>query len=76
MTDAVSAEIADLWQRLGIAVVTDTGSSVDTWLATHSATAAIVRPDRYTFALASDTAELETATNDLARIVSIQEVNA
>ncbi|MEU1949771.1 hypothetical protein ABZ554_46790 [Streptomyces sp. NPDC020125] len=34
------------------------------------------RPDRYTFALATDTAELEQATHDLARTASTQEAGA
>lgn len=70
VTAAVSAEVAELWQRLGVVVVTDTGPSVDTWLATNSATAAVIRPDRYTFALAGDTTELEAATKELARTVT------
>lgn len=74
--EAVSAETADLWQRLGIAVVTDTGPSLEAWLAANSATAALIRPDRYTFALATDTADLETATKDLAGSLSIGRVSA
>ncbi|WP_214410271.1 bifunctional 3-(3-hydroxy-phenyl)propionate/3-hydroxycinnamic acid hydroxylase [Sphaerisporangium fuscum] len=76
VTAAVSPEVANLWRRLGVVVVTDTGPHVDDWLATNSATAAIIRPDRYTFALAGDTAELETATKDLFRIMSTQDVSA
>ncbi|MEU6411262.1 hypothetical protein [Microbispora sp. NPDC046933] len=75
VTAAVSAEIAKLWRRLGVVVVTDTGPYVDDWLAANSATAAVIRPDRYTFAVAGNTTELETATKDLARIMSTQEVS-
>jgi 3-(3-hydroxy-phenyl)propionate hydroxylase len=42
------------------------GTGVD-WLARHGARAAILRPDRYIFALARDRGELEAATIELAR---------
>ncbi|WNE94009.1 bifunctional 3-(3-hydroxy-phenyl)propionate/3-hydroxycinnamic acid hydroxylase [Streptomyces luomodiensis] len=74
VTSAVSEEVRQMWHRLGVVVVPETGPAVDRWLAAHSAAAAIIRPDRYTFALAADTAELEQATRDLARTASIQEV--
>ncbi|MGW0193969.1 bifunctional 3-(3-hydroxy-phenyl)propionate/3-hydroxycinnamic acid hydroxylase [Nonomuraea sp. NPDC003201] len=73
---AVAAEITDLWQELGVVVVPDTGAAVDAWLAANSATAAIIRPDRYTFALARDVAELEKATRALAHVLVPQEVSA
>ncbi|MFF8309660.1 bifunctional 3-(3-hydroxy-phenyl)propionate/3-hydroxycinnamic acid hydroxylase [Streptomyces lydicus] len=76
VTSAVSADVVRLWRRLGVRVVPGTGPAVDRWLAAHSAAAAIVRPDRYTFALAADTAELEQATRDLARTALTQEVTA
>ncbi|MEU8872093.1 bifunctional 3-(3-hydroxy-phenyl)propionate/3-hydroxycinnamic acid hydroxylase [Streptomyces javensis] len=72
VTSAVSADVRQTWRRLHAVVVPETGPAVDRWLAAHSAAAAIIRPDRYTFALATDTAELEQATRDLARTVSIQ----
>ncbi|GAA1086088.1 MULTISPECIES: hypothetical protein [Streptomyces violaceusniger group] len=72
MTSAVSADVRQMWRRLHAVVVPETGPAVDRWLAAHSAAAAIIRPDRYTLALATDTAELEQATRDLARTVSIQ----
>ncbi|GAA1959438.1 bifunctional 3-(3-hydroxy-phenyl)propionate/3-hydroxycinnamic acid hydroxylase [Amycolatopsis minnesotensis] len=73
---AVPAEIADLWQRLDVSVVADAGPAVDAWLAANSATAAIVRPDRYAFAVTADAAELEAATKELARIMSPRKVSA
>lgn len=76
VTSAVSADVRQLWRRLGVVTVPETGPAVDSWLAGHAAAAAIVRPDRYAFALAADPAELERATRDLARTVSTQEVGA
>ncbi|AGP59193.1 bifunctional 3-(3-hydroxy-phenyl)propionate/3-hydroxycinnamic acid hydroxylase [Streptomyces rapamycinicus] len=76
VTSAVSADVRQLWRRLGVVIVPETGPAVDSWLAGHAAAAAIVRPDRYVFALAADPAELERATRDLARTVSTQEVGA
>ncbi|MFF7414700.1 bifunctional 3-(3-hydroxy-phenyl)propionate/3-hydroxycinnamic acid hydroxylase [Streptomyces lydicus] len=73
---AVAVETADLWQRLGVVAVPDTGAAVDAWLSAGSATAAIIRPDRYTFALARDAAELEKATRELAHVMLPQEVSA
>lgn len=68
----VSAEIAQLWRRLDVTVVADAGPAVEEWLAANSATAAIIRPDRYAFALAADAAELETATKELARRMEVR----
>nr|BFD87232.1 bifunctional 3-(3-hydroxy-phenyl)propionate/3-hydroxycinnamic acid hydroxylase [Streptomyces sp. Xyl84] len=73
---AVAADTAELWQRLGVVVTPGTGPAVDAWLAANSATAAIIRPDRYTFALARDAEELEKATRELARILASTEVSA
>lgn len=73
---AVSAGTAALWQRLGVVTVAETGPAVDAWLAENSATAAIIRPDRYAFALAADTTELETATKELARVLLSREVGS
>ncbi len=69
---AVLAEIAELWRHLDVAVVADGGLAVEKWLAANSATAAIIRPDRYVFAFAADTAELETATKELARRMEVR----
>jgi len=76
VTSAVSADVRQLWRRLGVVTVPETGPVIDRWLAEHAAAAAIIRPDRYTFALVADTAELERATRDLARTASVQEVGA
>lgn len=50
--------------------------AVDEWLANNAATAAIIRPDRYAFALAADTTELETATKELARVLLTRKVGS
>ncbi|MCO8305045.1 bifunctional 3-(3-hydroxy-phenyl)propionate/3-hydroxycinnamic acid hydroxylase [Streptomyces sp. RKCA744] len=76
LTSAVSEEARQMWHRLGVVVVPETGPAVDRWLTAHAAAAAIIRPDRYAFALAADTAELEQATRNLARTVLTQEVSA
>jgi 3-(3-hydroxy-phenyl)propionate hydroxylase len=70
---SVSTEVANLWRRLDAVVVAGTGPGVDAWLAANSATAALIRPDRYTYALADNTTELETATRELARITLTRE---
>ncbi|MGW4394952.1 bifunctional 3-(3-hydroxy-phenyl)propionate/3-hydroxycinnamic acid hydroxylase [Amycolatopsis nivea] len=69
---AVSAEIAELWRHLDVAVIADGGPAVEEWLAANSAAAAIIRPDRYVFSFAADTAELETATKELARRMEVR----
>jgi len=76
VTSAVSVDVQRLWRQLGVVAVPETGPVIDRWLAEHAAAAAIIRPDRYTFALVADTAELERATRDLARTASVQEVGA
>ncbi len=76
VTSAVSVDVQQLWRQLGVVAVPETGPAIDRWLAEHAAAAAIIRPDRYTFALVADTAELERATRDLARTASVQEVGA
>ncbi|MCW5253172.1 bifunctional 3-(3-hydroxy-phenyl)propionate/3-hydroxycinnamic acid hydroxylase [Streptomyces sp. SHP 1-2] len=73
---AVAPEVADTWRRLGAAVVSDPGPAVDAWLTENSAVAAIVRPDRYAYALAGDTAALARATGELARTVLTGEATA
>lgn len=73
---AVSADVRRLWRRLGVVAVSETGAAMDRWLTEHGAAAAIIRPDRYTFALAAGAAELERATRDLARTTRAQEVGA
>lgn len=73
---AASADVQQTWGRLNVVVVPETGPAVDRWLAEHTAAAAIVRPDRYAFALAADTAELEQATTELVRATSVREATA
>jgi 3-(3-hydroxy-phenyl)propionate hydroxylase len=59
---AVDDNVRDVWRQIGTTVMTEHSAGLESWLAEHSATAAIVRPDRYTFALAADAAELAQAT--------------
>jgi len=60
---AVVGEAA-LMQQVPSGIVALPGVGLD-WLARHSARVAILRPDRYVFALASDSAELATALGDV-----------
>ncbi len=55
-----SAETRAGWSRLGI--TTTTVPELAEWCESHSATAAIVRPDRYVFGLAREPGDLDTLT--------------
>lgn len=61
-----SARTRQAWQELGVQVVTDPGAVVGEWLAACGANAALVRPDRYTYALPASAAELDQRTAELA----------
>jgi 3-(3-hydroxy-phenyl)propionate hydroxylase len=73
---AVDDATRDIWRRLGVVVLEDGGPAVRDWLRGNGAAAAIVRPDRYAFALAKDTAGLATATRALAGKILKAEVPA
>jgi len=51
------------WDRLGARFVA-TGA-LDIWLASHGATAVVVRPDRYAFGAATGAHDLDAVTDDL-----------
>jgi len=59
----------DLWQKLDVFVVKNGGPVVRDWLAANGATTAVVRPDRYAYALAKDAKSLTAATQALAKRV-------
>ncbi|BCK66835.1 3-(3-hydroxyphenyl)propionate hydroxylase [Streptomyces libani subsp. rufus] len=66
----VLAEVSDrvraAWSALDAAVVALPGRQFADWLQEHDADAAIVRPDRYTYALTHGSAALEAASLALA----------
>ncbi|MET4803848.1 bifunctional 3-(3-hydroxy-phenyl)propionate/3-hydroxycinnamic acid hydroxylase [Bradyrhizobium sp. LB11.1] len=63
---AVDDNTRSLWSRLGAVVSPGTGDRVDKWLAANGADVAIVRPDRYVYALCSGPNELIAATRKLS----------
>lgn len=65
---SVSDDVRGVWADLGAVVLTSFGEAVESWLDEHGAAVAIVRPDRYVFAMSDDTAGLED--------VSLQLLNA
>lgn len=63
---AVGEATRRLWEDLDVVVLSSTGAVVRGWLADHSAAAAIIRPDRYAYAVVPDCSSLEEATRILA----------
>jgi 3-(3-hydroxy-phenyl)propionate hydroxylase len=57
----------NVWQKLDMVAVRNGGPVVREWLTANNASAAIVRPDRYTYALAKDARSLTAATLALAK---------
>lgn len=72
----VDEDTRELWERLGVIGLSGGGAEYESWLASHDASVALVRPDRYVFALASDITRLEEATRMLAGRVLRSEVLA
>ncbi len=64
--EAADGRTQETWQRLGAVVVPEQGPFVEQWLSSNGADAAIIRPDRYAFALTQGPKELEAATKSLA----------
>ena len=64
--EAAESRTQETWQRLGAVVVPEQGPFVEQWLSSNGADAAIIRPDRYAFALTHGPKELEAATKSLA----------
>ncbi|WP_228000484.1 bifunctional 3-(3-hydroxy-phenyl)propionate/3-hydroxycinnamic acid hydroxylase [Nocardia australiensis] len=57
-----------LWARLGaVVLVTEPGSATTEWLQNNGARAAIIRPDRYVYALSADSTELDRVSSGLGR---------
>lgn len=73
---AVDDDTRALWRRLGAVILTETGDCVDQWLAVNNADVAIIRPDRYAYALSAGPKELALATRSLSERVLYQEVTA
>jgi 3-(3-hydroxy-phenyl)propionate hydroxylase len=62
-----SAQTRQAWRALGVQVLTDPGPAVSKWLTACGASAALVRPDRYAYALAASTTDLDQRTAELAK---------
>jgi 3-(3-hydroxy-phenyl)propionate hydroxylase len=60
---ALGTEARAAWQRLGARFVTT--DALDAWLAGHDASAVVVRPDRYVYAVVRTPADLERIASDL-----------
>ena len=67
--DAADNDTRTTWQRLGAVVLSEPGHVVDQWMAAKGADAAIIRPDRYAFALTKGPKDLALATRSLAQRV-------
>ena len=72
MIEAADSKTRETWRRLGAVVLSEQGPFVEQWLDSNSADAAIIRPDRYAFALTRGSKELEAATGNLANRLFIQ----
>ena len=68
-TDAADDDTLATWQRLDAVVLPETGHVVDQWMAANGADGAIIRPDRYAFALTKGPKDLAQATRRLAERV-------
>ena len=64
--EAADNKTRETWRRLGAVVLSEQGPFVEQWLGSNNADAAIIRPDRYAFALTQGSKELEAATESLA----------
>lgn len=73
---AVTDETRQHWTRLGAVVLADGGPELRDWLSANGASVAVIRPDRYAFALAQDAAGLDDATRELVGRVLKAEVPA
>ena len=63
--EAADNKTQETWRRLGAVVLSEQDPFVEQWLSSNGADAAIIRPDRYAFALTHGSAELEAATKNL-----------
>jgi 3-(3-hydroxy-phenyl)propionate hydroxylase len=62
----VDDETRSLWRRLGAVVASGRGDCIDQWLAANGSDVAIIRPDRYAYALCAGSDELIAATGKLS----------
>jgi len=67
---AVDDSVREAWARLGWVVIDSPPDALAAWLTEHDARAAIIRPDRYTYAVAADAASLSAASLELATRLS------
>ncbi|MEV5706186.1 bifunctional 3-(3-hydroxy-phenyl)propionate/3-hydroxycinnamic acid hydroxylase [Actinoallomurus sp. NPDC052274] len=79
-TPDVAADVTDrtrgAWADLDVAVITLRSPHLAAWLRDHEADAAIIRPDRYTYALTRGGAALDAATLALRQRLAVAEVSA
>ncbi|MFC0532353.1 bifunctional 3-(3-hydroxy-phenyl)propionate/3-hydroxycinnamic acid hydroxylase [Phytohabitans kaempferiae] len=73
---AAGDETRAQWTRLEAALLPGGGADITAWLAANGARAAIIRPDRYAYALVADAAELAEATARLTGQVLLSAVPA
>lgn len=62
----VTDDTTATWAALGVVVVSEPNAIVDGWLTALNARAAVIRPDRYSYGLASDASSLDAITQQLA----------
>jgi 3-(3-hydroxy-phenyl)propionate hydroxylase len=58
----VSSSTRVRWHALGVSTIERPGAAVEDWLATHGASAVMIRPDRYILGLARTPADLDRLT--------------
>jgi 3-(3-hydroxy-phenyl)propionate hydroxylase len=73
---AVDDETRTLWRGLGAVVSTGSGDCIDQWLTANGSDVAIIRPDRYAYALCAGPNELIAATRKLSERLSCEEAMA
>src|SRR5699024_6997096 len=67
--------IKNLYQLLDVVLITDTNEEVKKWLKKYKVQAVIIRPDRYIYASATNSKELDEIVHRLITTISRRDVN-
>ena len=62
----VSEQTREIWRQWGVVVLDDIHTDFAVWLNEFGADVALIRPDRYVYATAAGSAELDRITESLA----------
>lgn len=69
VVNSVEESTRRVWNRLGAVTITDLDLAMRRWLNQHNVHAVIIRPDRYVFGGATDSAQLDHLSSRLQNIV-------